>query len=134
MNDFKLDMYPKMKSGFTVPKDYFTKIDNEILSKVSEDIPIILVRSKRESWVYAAAAILLLSLTIPIIGRFQFDAAKKNKAIENYFAHADISDEDLVNLLDLKDIQKINVENKIEDKTIEDVLSSNSNLENYITD
>ena len=53
--------------------------------------------------------------------------------LENYISYnTSISDADLVNLLDEKDIQKIDIGLKIEDKTIENELSENQNLEHYL--
>ena len=53
--------------------------------------------------------------------------------LENYISyHSTVSDTDLVNLLDEKDIQKINIDLNIEDKAIENELSTDNNLEQYL--
>ena len=135
MNDFKLDKHPKIKPGFIIPENYFENFENNILSKFPQnDIRIIQMKSNERSWIYTAAAILILALAIPSLNRIIPKIDENNVAIENYLAYTDISDENLVELLSVKDIQQINVDNTIEDKTIEDALSSNSNLENYIID
>ena len=53
--------------------------------------------------------------------------------LENYLSnHASISSDDLAELLNEEDIQKMRLEYKFEDKAVEDILSTNSNLEEYI--
>jgi len=84
---------------------------------------------------YAVAAVLVIGLTIPIYNLInQPDAALDKTTIENYItSHSNISDEDFAELLDEKDIEQIKIDIPIEDKAIEDLLSTNSNLEEYIT-
>lgn len=134
MNDFKLDKHPKIKPGFIIPENYFENFENNLLSKFPQnDIRIIQMKSDDRSWIYTAAAILILALAIPFLNRIMPNT-DENNAIEKYLTYTDISDENLVELLSIKDIQQLNVDYIIEDKTIEDALSSNSNLENYIID
>ena len=134
MNDFKLDKHSKITSGFRIPENYFEKIQVTIQSKLENESSIIQLRPTKNSWAYAVAAILVLALIIPSLNRLTSKKLQNTTAIESYLAYSDISDEELVDMLDLKDIQQINIDYDIENNIIEDVLSTNSNLENYIID
>ena len=53
--------------------------------------------------------------------------------MENYLAYqSNISQYDLINLLDSEDIQSLDIDLALEDNTIEDILTNNNNFENYI--
>ena len=83
---------------------------------------------------YAAAAILIFGLSIPIYNQFNSPTSEiDDVTLENYIAYqSSISDTDLVNLLDEEDIQKMSIDLDIEDKTIENELTENKNLEYYL--
>ena len=133
MTQFNLDKHPKIGSGFKTPDDYFEDFQIKIHEKLPEkEVKVISV--SRKSWIYAASAVLVVGLTIPIYNMMkQPTITLDNTAIENYIAfHSTISDEDFAELLDEKDIEQIKVDSPIEDKAIEDLLSTNSNLEEYI--
>lgn len=84
---------------------------------------------------YSIAAILVLALFIPIINQLQsIQNELTTREVETYITqHTTVSDEDIVNLLDQEDIDKLKIEAPIEDEALEDILSNNSDLENYIT-
>ena len=90
---------------------------------------------KNKRWLYASAAVVVLSLSIPIMNVIKNDSDEVNTAeVENYLSyHSTLTDDDIVELLDSEDLDKLNITNTIEDKQIEDILSDNSNLEEYIT-
>ena len=136
MKTFKLDNEPKIESGFKTPENYFDNFSARVMEQLPKEEPkTISLFSKRKTWLYAAAAILVLALTIPI---FHTNFSSRSSEIdettlENYISyHSTVSDADLVNLLDEKDIQKINIHLNIDDKLIENELSQDSNLEHYI--
>lgn len=135
MNDFKLNNELKIESGFKIPDYYFENFSKKIAQKLTEEEPkVISIFERRKVWIYAAVAIIVISLSIPIINTLNSSSSDLDKTIlEDYLTnHATITDDDLVELLDDQDIQKIKIDCKIEDKAIEDILSSNSNLEEYI--
>ena len=136
MKTFKLDNEPKIESGFKTPENYFDNFSARVMEQLPKEEPkTISLFSKRKTWLYAAAAILVLALTIPV---FHTNFSSRSSEIdettlENYISyHSTVSDADLVNLLDEKDIQKININLNIDDKLIENELSQDSNLEHYI--
>jgi len=136
MKTFKLDNEPKIESGFKTPENYFDTFSARVLQQLQKEEPkTISLFSKKKYWIYAAAAVLVLALTLPLVyTNFYSSSPEIDEAtLENYISYnTSISDADLVNLLDEKDIQKIDIGLKIEDKTIENELSENKNLEHYL--
>jgi hypothetical protein len=76
-----------------------------------------------------------LGLIIPIYNHFSNHSSEIDEVIlENYITNkSDISDTDLASLLDEEDIQKMSIDLNIEDKIIENELTTNTNLEQHIT-
>jgi hypothetical protein len=135
MNDFKLDTNPKIASGFSAPDDYFDNFSARLMGKLPAQEPkVISFYSRHKSWIYSAAAILVIAFTIPIMNLSQGNAdVILNTEVENYITNrSTITDDDLVNLLDEEDIAKLKTETTIDGLTTEDVLSENSDIENYI--
>ena len=141
MKTFKLNNEPKIKSGFKTPENYFDTFSAKVLQQLPEveakkESRIISLFSKRKSWIYAVAAVLILALTLPVAyNNFYSSSPEIDEAtLENYISYnTSISDADLVNLLDEKDIQNMDIGMNIEDITIENELSANKNLENYLS-
>lgn len=136
MKTFKLKNEPKIEAGFQIPEHYFDDFSARVMNQLNEDEPkIISLYSKRKNWIYAAAAVFVFGLTIPIYNNYANKASTKIDAttLENYISYqSSVSTADLVNLLDEKDIQKININLNIEDKTIENELSTDKDLELYL--
>lgn len=135
MKIFKLENQPKIESGFKTPENYFDTFSARVIQQLPKEEPkIISIFSKRKTWLYAAAAILILGLSIPIYNQFNIPSSEiDNATLENYIAYqSSVSDTDLANLLDEEDIQKIIVDLNIEDKTLENELTENKNLEYYL--
>ncbi|MFC6876835.1 hypothetical protein ACFQZF_10005 [Flavobacterium myungsuense] len=135
MNEFKLENEPKIKSGFKAPENYFDDFSAKVIQQLPENEPkVISIFSRKITWMYAVAAILIVAVSIPIYTAIvnQQNALDKT-TIENYLTSQDaISDDELANLLDEDDIKKMKLNFNIEDKAIEDLLSTHSNLEEYI--
>jgi len=135
MKTFKLDNEPKIETGFTVPENYFEDFSAKMMQQLPENEPkIISIFAKKKTWMYAAAAILVLTLSLPIYNNYFSRSSEIDETtLENYITyHATVSDTDLVNLLDEQDIQKMSIDLNIEDITIENELSQNKNLEQYL--
>ena len=136
MKTFKLANEPKIKSGFIIPESYFDHFSEKVMQQLTKEEPkVISLFLRKKSWLFVAAAIIGLGLIIPIYNDFSNHSSEIDEIIlENYIANkSDISDTDLANLLDEEDIQKMSIDLDIEDKSIENELSINSNLEQYIT-
>ncbi|WP_396168854.1 hypothetical protein [Flavobacterium sp.] len=135
MKTFKLDTEPKIKSGFTTPENYFENFSEKVMQQLPENEPkIISIFARRKTWMYAAAAVLIIALTIPMYFTSSTHSSEIDDAtIENYITYqSNISDTDLVNLLDKEDLDQMSSDMNIEDITIEDELLGNKNLEQYI--
>lgn len=136
MNNFKLDTNKKITSGFKIPEDYFETFSEKVLHQLpSEEPKVISFYAKYSRIFYAAAAIIVLALSIPIANQLQNNSDEMaSNEIENYLTqHSTISDDEIVNLLDTEDIENIKIDNKIENEVLEDVLLNNSQIEDYIT-
>jgi len=141
MKTFKLNNEPKIKSGFKTPENYFDTFSAKVMQQLpkeeaKKESRIISLFSKRKSWIYAAAAVLVLALTLPVAYNNFFSSSSEidEATLENYISYnTSISDADLVNLLDEKDIQNMDIGMNIENITIENELSANKNLENYLS-
>lgn len=136
MKTFKLENETKIESGFKTPENYFDTFSARVMQQLpKEESKTISLFDRRKTWIYAAAAILVLALTIPVVyTKFYSHSSEIDETtLENYISyHSTVSDTDIVNLLDEKDIQKIRVNLNIEDKAIENELSTDNNLEQYI--
>ena len=135
MKTFKLENEPKIESGFKTPEHYFDTFSARVMQQLPKEEPkTISIFTKRKTWLYAAAAILIFGLSIPIYNQFNSPTSEiDDVTLENYIAYqSSISDTDLVNLLNEEDIQKMSIDLNIEDKTIENELTENKNLEYYL--
>ena len=73
-------------------------------------------------------------LSIPLYTKFSTHQEEIDTAtLENYLAYqSTISEDEIVNLLEQKDLDKMKMELNVDDAAIEDALKSNTNLEQYI--
>lgn len=136
MKTFKLDNEPKMDSGFKIPENYFDDFSARVMQQLpKEETKTISIFSRRKTWIYAAAAVLVMALSIPVVYNNFYSRSPEIDAttLENYISyHSTVTDAELVNLLDEKDIQKINIDLNIEDRALENELSTENDLEQYL--
>lgn len=137
MKDFKLDNEPKISSGFTTPSGYFDSFPEKVLAQISqEESKVISFFDSRRNWYFAAAAVVTLMLSIPVYNFYRLQSQEIDAAtLENYIAYnSTISQEQIIDLLEQEDLDKIKLELNIDDAAIEDALQSNTNLEDYLID
>lgn len=135
MNKFELDKQSKQPSGFKVPENYFDDFSAKVLEKLQdEDRKVIPIRSKKNHWMYAAAAVLVVSSSIPFYNLLKKPTVTiDNATLETYIAgHSGLSDADFVELLDEQDLEQMTIDSNLEKEAIEDLLSANANLESYL--
>ena len=135
MKTFKLNNEPKIQTGFIAPENYFENFSAKMMQQLPENEPkIIAIYTRKKTWMYAAAAILILALSIPIYTNYFSHSSEIDDAtLENYITYqSTISATDIVNLLDEQDIQKMSIDLNISDISIENELSQNKNLEQYL--
>jgi len=136
MKDFKLDTNEKITSGFTIPEHYFDAFSEKVLQQLPKEEPkVVSFYARNKRWMYSAAAVLVIALSIPIVYQIQNrEAELTSSEVESYLVnHTTISDDDIVNLLEQEDIDQLKIDTPIEKEALEEVLSSNTDLEQYIT-
>jgi hypothetical protein len=137
MKNFNLGNEPKITSGFTTPDGYFDTFSEIVLAQLPKQQPkVISIFSSKKNWYFAVAAILILILSIPLFTKYSTQQEEIDSAtLENYIAYqSNISEEEIVNLLEQDDLDKMKLDFNIDDAAIEDALKSNSNLEQYLID
>ncbi|MBP6180359.1 hypothetical protein [Flavobacterium sp.] len=135
MKAFKLENEPKIESGFKTPEHYFENFSAKVLQQLPKEEPkVISLFQKRKLVMMMAAAILVIALMIPIVNTYTTKTKElDSNTLENYLTYqSNMNQYDLISELDSEDINKINTPLALEDETIEDLLSVNSNAENLI--
>lgn len=134
MKNFTIDNEPKIKSGFKIPDDYFENFSAKLLVQIPENqVKTIPFFANRKTWIYAAAAVFVLSISIPFYNQTTNSNQMDDLAIENYMSNNNtITDNDLISLLDENDIKNLNLNLTIDDELIENELIENKNIENYL--
>lgn len=136
MKDFKLDANEKITSGFKIPDNYFDDFSEKVMQRLPKEEPkVISFYARNKRWIYSAAAVLVLALSVPIVYQMQNNEAEMTSSeVENYLVNnTTLSDDDIVNLLEQEDIDKLKTETPITQDALEDILSNNSEIEQYIT-
>ena len=128
MKDFNLDKHQKISSGFKAPENYFEDLPQTVMRRVTEK-PVISIFSKYKIY-FAAAAILMLALLVPtfLTQKSELDAA----TLESYLAYSEISQYDLLTELSTDEISAMQLPVSDDEIAIEDILTTNSNLEQLI--
>lgn len=137
MKTFKLDNEPKIATGFKVPDSYFDDLQNKVDQRLQDnETPTISLFAKRKTWLFAVAAVFILALSIPLLNIMNTSSTEIDKdTLEMYLNNqTNLSNDDIVELLNEEDIQKIKIDLKIEDQELEDILTTNCNIEEYIVD
>jgi len=137
MKVFKLKNEPKIATGYKVPDAYFEDFQSKVNHRLNKnETPVISLFAQRKILILAIAAIFIIALSISLINVMNTSSSEIDKTtLENYLANnATISNDDIVELLNEDDINKIKIDLKIEDQTLEDILTANSNIEDYIVD
>lgn len=136
MDPFNLDNEPGLKSGFKTPDDYFDRLEDRVMAQLAaqETIPLF-VRYRKV--VYAAAAVLVLALMVPVYHRVSQPSEKiDDAALEHYLAYeSGLNQFDLLTALDQEDINSLQQQSElpVSDEAIEEVLSTN-NIEHILTE
>jgi hypothetical protein len=136
MKEFKLDNEPKITSGFTTPDGYFDSFSEKMMAQLpKESTKVISIYRNRKRWLFAVAGVLILTLSVPFFNQFNRNSTELDQqTLEDYITYnSGISQNELVDLLEKEDIEKMNVDYNIQDKDLEELLSENNNIEQYIT-
>lgn len=136
MKDFKLDSNEKITSGFKIPDNYFDDFSEKVMQRLPKEEPkVISFYARNKRWIYSAAAVLVLALSVPIVYQMQNKEAEMTSSeVENYLVNnTTLSDDDIVNLLEQEDIDQLKEEAPIEKEALEEALSNNPEIEQYFT-
>jgi len=136
MKEFKLDNQPKITSGFTTPDGYFDLFSEKMMALLpKESTKVISINKTRKRWLFAVAAVLILALSVPVFNQLNSNSSELDQqTLEDYITYnSGISENELVDLLEKEDIEKMNLDYNIQDKELEELLSENNNIEQYLT-
>ncbi len=135
MKDFKLESNTKLNSGFTVPEGYFDSFSQLVLEQLPQSKPkVVSLFGKYQKWYYAAAAVVVLAISIPFIKSTDTTFEQVDPVtLENYLVNqSTVNEDEIVDVMANEDIEKIPIEYSISDKDIEETLESNPNIEQYL--
>ncbi|MWB96132.1 hypothetical protein GON26_17355 [Flavobacterium sp. GA093] len=137
MKAFKLENEPKIASGFKTPEGYFDTLSANVLEQMNaKEVKVIPIYQRKNVISMLVAAVLILALMIPIGYNYNKNAKELDEdTLETYLSYqSNLNQYDLMKELDNNDIQKLGKNVALEDETIEDILSSNPNIENLISE
>jgi uncharacterized membrane protein YhiD involved in acid resistance len=105
-----------------------------LMPKIPEkEVRVISIFAKPKTWIYAVAAVFVIGFSIPILNQYINKSTLDNQSIENYLVNNEkLNDNDIAELLSENDIQKMQIDLKINNETLENELSGNENLEEYL--
>ena len=137
MKAFKLENEPKIKTGFKTPDHYFDDLSAKVLQQINErEVKVIPIYRRKKVLSLVAAAAIVIALMIPVVNNYKATSNELDEAtLETYLTYqSNLNQYDLVKELDTKDIEKLGKNVALEQETLEDVLSSNPNIENLISE
>lgn len=124
---------PKIATGFSVPETYFVHLSDKIMSEINQK-PKKIKFLLNKKWVLSAAAVIIVLITTSLFIKYTTNQSNiELETLENYIAYdSTVSDEDIINLISTADLKEINFDLDISKTEIEAILSTNSNLDNYL--
>lgn len=137
MNDFKLDEKNRIATGFKVPDHYFDAFPEKAIQRLPSAGPkVVPLWERNKKWMYAVAAVVVLSLSLPVMNYFKTDPEQAYAdEVENYLTHhSTLSDDDIIELLSEEDVKAIPLNSNLKSSELEDALKDNANLEEYLID
>lgn len=136
MKEFEINDENKITSGFTTPEGYFDNftIDlNNTESHLKTDRKVISINTKR--WFTSVAAVLIVALSVSVYTKLVIEKPEDSIEMENYISnHSEISQYDLITLLDKKDIENLSVEMNTSNPKTEEEFDNANEIENYLTE
>ncbi|OAZ04186.1 hypothetical protein [Flavobacterium succinicans] len=135
MKEFKLDNEPKIRTGFSVPENYFENFSAKLLQELPKEEPrVISLYQKRKKILFAVAAVLVLALSLPIYNSFFTTTQEPDStSMENYLAYQpNITQYDLISELEADDLVSLNETSSADKTVIEEHLLKGGNVEQLI--
>lgn len=138
MKAFKLENEPKRITGFKTPEHYFDDFSVRVLQQVNDkqEVKVIPIYKRKRVLSLFAAAVMVIGLMIPIVNNYTNTSKDLDEdTLETYLSYqSNLNQYDLIKELDTKDIDKLNKGVALEQETLEDILASNPNIENLISE
>lgn len=138
MKAFKLENEPKIGTGFKTPENYFDDFSTKILQQVNEEkeTKVIPIYKRKKVLSFLAAAVVVIALMIPVVNNYNNTSKELDEdTLETYLSYqSNLNQYDLIKELDSKDIDKLGKGVALEQETLEDILASNPNIENLISE
>lgn len=138
MKAFKLENEPKITTGFKTPEHYFDDFSEKILQQVNDkkEVKVIPIYKRKKVLSLLAAAVVVITLMIPIVNNYNNTSKELDEdTLETYLSYqSNLNQYDLIKELDTKDIDKLGKNVALEQEALEDILTSNPNLENLISE
>jgi hypothetical protein len=135
MKAFKLQNEPKIESGFKTPDHYFDDLSAKVIEQLPKNEPkVISIFHNRKTVIMMVAALLIIALMIPIYTGISTNSKELDEnTLENYLAYqSNLNQYDLISELETEDITKMQPVSSPEDKVIEDILTTNSDVEQLL--
>lgn len=136
MKEFKINDKNKITSGFTIPEGYFDEFSidvNNNLSQPNNDRKVISINTKR--WITSVAAVLIVALSVTVYTKLIIENPEDSIEMENYITnHSEISQYDLITLLDKKDIENLSIEMNTSNTKTDEEFANTNEIENYLND
>lgn len=137
MKAFKLENEPKIKTGFKTPDHYFDDLSAKVLQQINErEVKVIPIYKRKKVLSLVAAAAIIIAMMIPVVNNYNATSKELDEAtLETYLSYqSNLNQDDLIKELDTKDIDKLNKSVALEQETLEDILATNPNIENLISE
>ncbi len=142
MITFNPDKEPKITPGFKTPEGYFDDFSKQMLAKLpfeKNEVNVISFWERNKTRLLAVAAVVLITASIPLMNLLNADAeAAEVAGLEEYITnHSTITDDDLVEAMDMETIESMSIqsdfETTVESEVIESVIQDEINMEDIIT-
>jgi hypothetical protein len=134
MKEFKINVENKITSGFTTPEGYFDNFTIDLNyneSQLKTERKVISINTKR--WLTSVAAVLVVTLSVTIYAKLVIEKTEDSIEMENYISnHSDISQYDLITLLDKKDIENLSIELNSSNTKIDEEFANTIEIEDYL--
>ena len=136
MNEFKINEEIKITSGFRIPEEYFDQFTVELNNKINlpkAKLKVISITTKR--WITSVAAVLIVALSVTVYSKIVVSNSDENVLMENYITNnSEISQYDLITLLNKKDIENLSAELNLNDTKIDEEFTNVNEIEYYLTE
>lgn len=136
MEPFKLENQPKISTGFSYPVNYFEDFSSQFLSQLPQNKTKVRTLFNYKTIGIVAAAVVIISLFIPVYSSLNSTTIViDSETLENHLTYqTDISAYELIGELESENIAKIQSKLPVKTEILEEILTSNPDLENLISE